>query len=95
MSDDDSFDASREQARALLDSADVDALYVAVTRDDEMDFAFAHRFDDPEVVGIRALSLLAKHVQVVAEEAGLPPERVAADAAGLADRLGGGAGDPS
>lgn len=88
MTSDDSFERSREQAGELLAAGDVDGLYVAVTRGDEMDFAFAHRFDDPEVVGMRALSLLAKHVQVVAEEAELPADRVAEDAALLAEQLG-------
>lgn len=87
MTTDEGFEADRQRARDLLDAEDVDGLYAGVVRDDELDFVFAHRFDDPRQTGKRALSLLAQHVRAIADEAGLPPEQVADDAARLAAQL--------
>ena len=85
----DEFEADLQQARELLDQESVDGLYVGVVRKDELDYTFAHRFDDPDRIGMQALSLLAQHVLTIAEEAGLPPGQVAEDAGTLANELQG------
>ncbi len=83
------FEEDLRQARELLDQAGVDGLYVGVVRENELDYTFAHRFDDPDRIGMQALSLLAQHVLTIAEEAGLPPGQVAEDAGTLANELQG------
>lgn len=87
MTTDDGFDSDLQGARDLLAREDLDGFYAGVVSEDELDYVFAHRFDDPERVGLQALSLLAYHLRAIAEEAGLPPEQVAEDAAQLARRL--------
>ncbi len=82
------FDAELAQARELLEGDDVDALHVGVVRDGEVDTTFAQRTgDDPQNQGLRALALLAAHVQLVAEEAGVDASTVAGDAATLAGQV--------
>jgi hypothetical protein len=71
---DDDFDADLQKARELAGR-------------DDLDYVFSHRFDDPERVGMQALSLLAHHVQAIAAEAELPPEQVAEDAVRLVGEL--------
>jgi hypothetical protein len=84
---DDEFTAEVERARGLLDD-DVEALHVGVVRDGEVDTTFAQRAgDDTQTEGLRALALLAAHVQLVATEAGVEAPTVAADAATLAGRV--------
>lgn len=73
------FDDDLETARSLLDHDDLDGFFVGVVHDDELDYALAHEFADPETTGFRALSLLATHVEAFAEQAGVPPEQVAED----------------
>lgn len=80
------FAADRERARDLLDG-EVDGLYAGVVRGDELDYVFSHRIDDPERVGMQALSLLAHHVGAIADQAGIPPAQVAEDAGRLATRM--------
>lgn len=87
MTTDDDFETDLERARDLLERGDLDGFYAGVVSGDELDYVFAHRFDDPERVGMQALSLLAYHVRTIAEEADLPPEQVAEDAARLAAQL--------
>jgi hypothetical protein len=82
------FEAELERARELLAQDDVDAVYAAVVRDDEYEYAFGHRGGDPEEVGLRAMGLLAQHVGAMAEQTGQPPAQVAGDAAMLARTLG-------
>jgi len=83
----DEFTAEVERARDLLDD-DVEALHVGVVRDGEVDTTFAQRAgDDTQTEGLRALALLAAHVQLVATEAGVEASTVAADAATLAGRV--------
>jgi hypothetical protein len=85
---DDAFAAELDRARELLDGDDVEAIHVGVVRDGEVDTTFAQRSDDgPEGEGLRALALLAAHVRLVANEAGVEPSTVAGDAATLAGRV--------
>ncbi|WP_435074203.1 hypothetical protein [Halorubrum sp. HHNYT27] len=87
-SDDDAFAAELDRARALLDGDEVEAIHVGVVRDGEVDTTFAQRGDDgPEGEGLRALALLAAHVRLIANEAGVEPSTVAGDAATLAGRV--------
>ncbi len=82
------FAAELARARELLESDDVDALHVGVVRDGEVDTTFAQRTgDDPQNEGLRALALLAAHVQLVADEAGVDASTVAGDAATLAGQV--------
>lgn len=85
---DDSFSADRAAAREALAGDDVSAFYLGVVRDGEsIDTTFAQTADDPEDEGLQALSLLAAHVRIVANQAGVEPSTVAGDAATLAARL--------
>lgn len=85
---DDAFAAEVARARELLDGDDIEAIQVGVVRDGEVDTTFAQRGDDgPEGEGLRALALLAAHVRLVANEAGVEPSTVAGDAATLAGRV--------
>jgi hypothetical protein len=82
------FEAELDAARALLDDEGIEAVHVGVVRDGEVDTTFAQRTDDePEGAGLRALALLAAHVRLVAEEAGVEPSTVAGDAATLAGQV--------
>lgn len=73
------FDSDLETARSLLDTENLDGFFVGVVHDDELDYATAHEFVDPETTGLRALSLLATHVEAFAEQANAEPEQVARD----------------
>jgi hypothetical protein len=87
-SDDDAFAAELARARELLDGDDIEAVHVGVVRDGEVDTTFAQRADgDPEGEGLRALALLAAHVRLVSNQAGVEPSAVAGDAATLAGRV--------
>ncbi|SMO45020.1 hypothetical protein [Halorubrum cibi] len=84
----DEFAAELERASDLLDDDGIEAVHVGVVRDGEVDTTFAQRTaDDPESEGLRALALLAAHVQLVADEAGVEASTVAADAATLAGQV--------
>ena len=75
------------EARDLL-SADATALYVGVVREGrEVDSTFAQQADGPQQEGMQALSLLASHIRLVADEAGVDYTTVAADAVTLAEQL--------
>jgi len=90
---DGAFTAELDRARALLDGDDVEAVHVGVVRDGEVDTTFAQRSGDdpesdgPEGEGLRALALLAAHVRLVANEAGVEASTVAGDAATLAGQV--------
>lgn len=82
------FEAERRNARELLDDDSITAFYLGVVRDGETaDTTFAQTADDPEQEGLQALSLLATHVQIVANEADVDPATVAGDAATLAGQM--------
>ena len=83
--DEDQFARELEYARELLDDDGVTAAIVGVVRDgEEVDTTFAQRADSPREEGLQALSLLAAHVRLVADEAGVDHTTVASDAASLA-----------
>ncbi|MFC6752426.1 hypothetical protein [Halorubrum tibetense] len=85
---DDAFAAELSRARELLDGDGIEAVHVGVVRDGEVDTTFAQRTDgDAESEGLRALALLAAHVRLVANEAGVEPSTVAGDAATLAGQV--------
>ena len=82
------FEAEQQNARELLDDDSITAFYLGVGRDGETaDTTFAQTADDPEQEGLQALSLLATHVQIVANEADVDPATVAGDAATLAGQM--------
>lgn len=82
------FTDARADARDLLDAEDLTAFYVGTVEGGErLDAASSYRGDDGEAEGMQALSLLASHVRMVAEEADLDYETVARDAATLAERV--------
>ena len=85
---DDAFAAELSRARELLDGEGIEAVHVGVVRDGEVDTTFAQRTEgDAESEGLRALALLAAHVRLVANEAGVEPSTVAGDAATLAGQV--------
>ncbi|GAB6880048.1 hypothetical protein JCM17823_23220 [Halorubrum gandharaense] len=86
---DEEFAAELAAARDLIDEDEgVDAVHVGVVRDGEVDTTFAQRSeDDGETEGLRALAMLAAHVRLVAEQAGVDPTTVAGDAATLAGQV--------
>ncbi len=85
---DDTFATEVQQARELLNDDGIAALHVGVVRDGEIDTTFAQRAtDDPEDEGLRALALLAAHLRLVANEAGVEASTVAGDAATLAGQV--------
>lgn len=82
------FDAERQAAMELLDDDSITAFYLGIIDDGEtVETTFAQTADDPQQEGLQALSLLATHVRIVANEAGVDPATVAGDAATLAGRL--------
>ncbi len=82
------FEAERRTALELLDEDSVTAFYLGVVHDGETaDTTFAQTADDPQQEGLQALSLLATHVRIVANESGADPATVAGDAATLAGRM--------
>jgi len=87
---DDAFAAEIDRARALPDGGEgiEAAVHVGVVRDGEIDTTFAQRSDgDSDNEGLRALALLAAHVRLVANEAGVEASTVAGDAATLAGQV--------
>lgn len=84
---DDAFTRELERAKSLLDDEDVDAAFAGVVRDGEVDTTFTQRAADREEEGLQALALLAAHVRLVANEAGVEPSTVAGDAATLAGQV--------
>ena len=85
-----SFAAELETARELLASDDLTAFHVGVVRDgEEVETTFSYRTDDvdAETEGIQALTLLATHLRVVAEEAGVDYPTAATDAVALAEQV--------
>jgi len=82
------FETERRAAQELLADDSITALYVGVVSDgDALETTFAQTADDPQQEGLQALSLLAAHVRLVANEAGVEPAAVAGDAATLAGRM--------
>lgn len=76
-----------ENARSLL-TDETTACYVGVVRDGrEVDSTFAQQANDAQEEGMQALSLLASHLRLVADEAGVDYATVAGDAVTLAERL--------
>lgn len=85
--DDEEFARRLSEARDLL-SEDATAFYVGVVREGrEVDSTFAQQADDAQQEGMQALSLLASHVRLVSDEAGVDYTTVAADAVTLAEQL--------
>lgn len=85
--DDAEFSRRVEEARDLL-SEDATAFYVGVVREGrEVDSTFAQQANGPQQEGMQALSLLASHVRLVSDEAGVDYTTVAADAVTLAEQL--------
>lgn len=79
------FDRELAYARELLDDDAVTAAVVGIIREgNEVDTTFTQRADSPREEGLQALSLLAAHVRLVANEAGVDHTTVASDAASLA-----------
>lgn len=91
MATDDSevrFEDELDNARDLLASDDVTAFHVGVVRDgEEVETTYSYDVQDPEREGIQSLTLLATHVRIVAEEAGVDYATAASDAATLAERV--------
>lgn len=84
------FETQRQTARALLDEDSITAFYLGVIHDAETaDTMFAQTAEDREQEGLQALSLLATHIRIVANESGADLETVAGDAATIAGRLEG------
>lgn len=82
------FEEERRTAQELLDEDSITAFYLGVIHDGETaDTTFAQTADDPEQEGLQALSLLATHVRIVANQADVDPATVAGDAATLAGRM--------
>lgn len=76
-----------EEARDLI-GEDATAFYVGVVREGrEVDSTFAQEADDAQQEGMQALSLLASHIRLVSDEAGVDYTTVAADAVTLAEQL--------
>lgn len=75
------------EARDLLGD-DATAFYVGVVREGrEVDSTFAQQGEDAQQEGMQALSLLASHIRLVSDEAGVDYTTVAADAVTLAEQL--------
>ncbi|WP_241662527.1 hypothetical protein [Halorubrum depositum] len=86
--DEGAFAVKLARARDLLDSDDIEAVHVGIIRDGEVDTTFAQRAEDePEGEGLRAIALLAAHVRLVSNVAGVEPSTVAGDAATLAGEV--------
>lgn len=89
------FEQELASARELLADDDISALHVGVVRGDRVDTAFAQLADGPREEGLQALTLLATHLRLVAEEAGVGYDTVAADAAQLANQVEDGEAPPA
>ncbi|WP_096390127.1 hypothetical protein [Halopenitus persicus] len=84
--DSDAFAREVDRARELL-STDADALFVGVVSDGEVETTFSQRADDREQEALQPLALLAAHLRLVSNEAGVEPSTVAGDAATLAGQV--------
>ncbi|SDY56286.1 hypothetical protein [Halopenitus persicus] len=84
--DSDAFAREVDRARELL-STDADALFVGVVNDGEVETTFSQRADDREQEALQPLALLAAHLRLVSNEAGVEPSTVAGDAATLAGQV--------
>ncbi|WP_321169564.1 hypothetical protein [Halolamina sp. CBA1230] len=85
--DDEEFARRVAEARELIGD-DATAFYVGVVREGrEVDSTFAQQADDAQEEGMQALSLLASHLRLVSDEAGVDYTTVAADAVTLAEQL--------
>jgi hypothetical protein len=81
------FESELQAARSLLDDEDVTAFHVGVVRDgEEVETTFSFEAQD-ENVGIQSLTLLATHLRVVANEAGVDLSTAASDAVQLANQV--------
>jgi len=81
------FDAELRAARSLLEDETVTAFHVGVVRDgEEVETTFSFETQD-ETVGMQSLTLLATHLRVVAEEAGVDLSTAATDAVSLANQV--------
>lgn len=82
------FERELRNAQERLDDEAITAFYLGVIYDGETaDTAFAQNADTPHQEGLQALSLLATHIRIVANESGADPATVAGDAATLAGRM--------
>ncbi len=85
--DEEEFARRVAEARELI-GEDATAFYVGVVREGrEVDSTFAQQAGDPQQEGMQALSLLASHIRLVSDEAGVDYTTVAADAVTLAEQL--------
>jgi hypothetical protein len=81
------FEAELRAAKSLLDDDGVTAFHVGVVRDgEEVETTFSFEAQD-ENVGMQSLTLLATHLRVVAEEAGVDLTTAAGDAVQLANQV--------
>lgn len=86
----DAFATELDRARALLARDDLTAFHAGGVVDGEtVETTFSYRRDgaDEDREGIQALTLLATHLRIVAEEAGVEYATVASDAAALAGQV--------
>jgi hypothetical protein len=82
------FERERRKAREMLDDDDVTAFHVGVVRNgEEIETTYSYLADDPEREGLQALSLLATHLRIVSNEAGVDLTTAATDAATLAEQV--------
>jgi len=85
--DETAFHSELEAARELLATDDVSAFHVGVVHDDRVDTAFAQHPAGDRDEELQALTLLATHLRLVAQEADAAHDAVAAQAAQIAGRL--------
>jgi|APHM01.1.fsa_nt_gi hypothetical protein len=83
------FETERADARELLADESVTAFHVGVVRGDQVETASARLAEADRTENLQALSLLAAHLRLVADDAGADYDEAAADAAAIAGRLGG------
>jgi len=79
------FEADLETAREILDREGLDGFFVGVVDGEELDYVLSHEFEDAETTGLRALSLLAAHLESFSMQSDVPPEQVAEDVVRLLD----------
>ena len=85
--DDTAFRNELAAASDLLDGESVSAFHVGVVHDDRVDTAFAQHPDGDRDEELQALTLLATHLRLVAQEADADYDVVAANAAQIAGRI--------
>lgn len=86
----DAFATELDRARTLLARDDLTAFHAGGVVDGEtVETTFSYRRDgtDDDREGVQALTLLATHLRIVAEEAGVEYATVASDAAALAGQV--------